>query len=298
MQYFTQLDLYQNEEKTAVTLGKFDGLHCGHWKLIEKIREHAAEEKLKSIVFSFDMGREALMTAEEKKEHLEGMVDTLIVCPFTQEIREMEAEVFIKEVLAEQLHAAYIAVGTDFRFGHEKKGDIRMLSHYAPVYGYRLEIVEKADYHGREISSTYIREALDAGNVSLAEKLLGYRYRTCGIVEHGQKLGRTLGFPTLNVVWEKNKVAPRYGVYACIVRMNSGIYQGIANIGVKPTVTDKKRLLTEVYVYDYEGDAYGQYVEIEFCEFERPETTFHSVQELKKQVDKDMEFGRIYFREK
>lgn len=295
MQYFTQLELYQDKEKTAVTLGKFDGLHSGHWKLIGKIREHAAAEKQKSIVFSFDMGRETLMTAEEKKERLEGMVDTLIVCPFTREIREMEAEAFIRDILAGQLHAAYIAVGTDFHFGHGKRGDIQMLAYYAPRYGYKLEIVEKAEYHGREISSTYIREALHAGNVSLAGKLLGYRYRTCGIVEHGKKLGRTLGFPTLNVVWEKNKTAPRFGVYACIVRMQCGVYQGIANVGVKPTVTDEKRLLTEVYVYDYEGDAYGQYVEIEFCEFERPETTFDSVQELKKQVDKDMEFGRTYF---
>ena len=171
-----------------------------------------------------------------------------------------------------------------------------MLKQYAKRYGYELEIVEKAVYRKREISSTYIREALKAGNVELAEKLLGYRYRTEGVVEHGQKLGRTLGFPTLNVAWKPEKAAPRFGVYACRVKMDGPWYCGIGNLGIKPTVTDAKRILTEVYVFDYKGDAYGKYVEIEFCAFERPESRFASLEELKTQVDRDILFGMEYFR--
>ena len=264
MQYVTDLSKYQTENRTAVTLGKFDGLHRGHQELISRIQRFADQEKAESVVFAFDMGKEALMTGEEKKAYLEGCVDTLIICPFTEAIREMEAEEFIEKILIEQLHAAYIAVGTDFHFGHQKRGDICMLKQYAKRYGYELEIVEKAVYRKREISSTYIREALKAGNVELAEKLLGYRYRTEGVVEHGQKLGRTLGFPTLNVAWKPEKAAPRFGVYACRVKMDGTWYCGIGNLGIKPTVTDAKRILTEVYVFDYKGDAYGKYVEIEF----------------------------------
>lgn len=224
MQYVTDLSKYQTENRTAVTLGKFDGLHRGHQELISRIQRFADQEKAESVVFAFDMGKEALMTGEEKKAYLEGCVDTLIICPFTEAIREMEAEEFIEKILIEQLHAAYIAVGTDFHFGHQKRGDICMLKQYAKRYGYELEIVEKAVYRKREISSTYIREALKVGNVELAEKLLGYRYRTEGVVEHGQKLGRTLGFPTLNVAWKPEKAAPRFGVYACRVKwMEPGI---------------------------------------------------------------------------
>ena len=188
MQYVTDLSKYQTENRTAVTLGKFDGLHRGHQELISRIQRFADQEKAESVVFAFDMGKEALMTGEEKKAYLEGCVDTLIICPFTEAIREMEAEEFIEKILIEQLHAAYIAVGTDFHFGHQKRGDICMLKQYAKRYGYELEIVEKAVYRKREISSTYIREALKVGNVELAEKLLGYRYRTEGVVEQGQKL--------------------------------------------------------------------------------------------------------------
>ena len=139
MQYVTDLSKYQTENRTAVTLGKFDGLHRGHQELISRIQRFADQEKAESVVFAFDMGKEALMTGEEKKAYLEGCVDTLIICPFTEAIREMEAEEFIEKILIEQLHAAYIAVGTDFHFGHQKRGDICMLKQYAKRYGYELE---------------------------------------------------------------------------------------------------------------------------------------------------------------
>lgn len=296
MRCVTELKEYQTENQTAVTLGKFDGLHLGHQELIRRIRRHAEENHLESVVFAFDMGREALMTAKEKEEALKEKADTLIICPFTVEIREMEAEAFIEKILVGQLHAKYIAVGTDFRFGHQKRGDVQMLARYAGHYGYQLEIVEKTRYRGREISSTYIREALKNGNAELAETLLGYRYRIEGKVEHGKQLGRTLGFPTLNVAWPIEKTAPRFGVYACQVKMDGIWYHGIGNVGMKPTVTEEKRLLTEVFLFEYQGDAYGKDVEVEFCTFERPENRFGSLKELKAQVDSDILFGKEYFR--
>lgn len=294
MRYITDIQSYCGKKRTAVTLGKFDGLHRGHQKLIEKIKEHA-DEDCESVVVSFNIGRDFLMTNEEKRDRLEKEVDWLISTPFTEELRTMEAEAFIKEILVKKLRASYIAVGPDYHFGHEKRGDVKMLAEYAPVCGYELEVIEKENHKGRNISSTYVREALAQGAVELANTLLGYRYGMRGFVEHGKQLGRTLGFPTMNVAPEKGKILPRFGVYACRIKVDDVWHEGIGNVGIKPTVSDEKRALTEVYAFDYSADAYGKPAEIEFCAFERPETVFSSVEELKKHVDSDILYGREYF---
>lgn len=294
MQYITEINSYQSEKCSAVTLGKFDGLHRGHQKLVDKIREYASEN-VQSIVCAFDMKKESLLTKEERKEKLSGQVDCLIVCPFTKELREMEAEDFIKKILVDKFHATHIVVGTDFRFGHEARGDVRKLAEYAEVYGYKLDVIEKEKYKEREISSTYVKEAMAEGNLELVNTLLGYRYQISGMVEYGKQLGRTLGFPTMNIAPEDGKIMPRFGVYACDVRVDGRWYHGIGNVGIKPTVAKEPRLLVEVFVFGFEGDAYGKEISVEFCAFERPETKFHSVEELKAQVDADIEYGKQYF---
>lgn len=296
MQYLKKLESYQSDKRSAVTLGKFDALHRGHQKLLDQIRRYQSEDVV-SIVCAFDMGKDSLLTAAQRQERLEGCVDCLIACEFTREIREMEAETFIKEILIKRLKAAYIVVGTDFCFGYEKRGDVRMLEKYAAVYGYHLDVIEKETYDGKVISSTYVKECLREGNVGLAEKLLGYPYTVRGVVEHGRALGRTLGFPTMNIAWEEHKIAPRFGVYACRVSIETHIYHGIANVGVKPTVTREERLLTEVYVFGYAGNAYGKEIAVEFLEFERTERRFGSAEELKAQVEQDIRFAKEYFAE-
>ena len=294
MQYITDINAYQSEKKTAVTLGKFDCLHRGHQKLIGRVKELASEE-IQSVVCAFDMGRNSLLTKEERKERLEQEVDCFIACPFTKEIREMEAEQFILQILAEKFHAAVVVVGEDFQFGHEKRGDVVMLEKYAAQCGYQLDVIKKEMYEGREISSTYVREALAEGNVTLANNLLGYLYGTEGVVEYGHQLGRTLGFPTMNITWDEHKIAPKFGVYACEIEIDDARYYGIGNVGIKPTVENEPHLLTEVYVFDYSGDTYGKYVKVWFHEFERPETKFASIDELKARVDKDILYGKNSF---
>ncbi len=294
MQYITEIESYQSEKKSAVTLGKFDGLHKGHQKLVEKVREYASDE-IVSIVCSFDMGKDVLLTETEKREKLENETDVLIVTPFTESIREMEPEAFIKEVLSEKFHAAYIVVGTDFCFGYKKRGDVQMLKQYAEKYGYHLDVIEKEEYNGEVISSTRIRAALEAGDMEGARQLLGYNYSISGIVEHGKQLGRRLGFPTMNVAFEERKKAPRFGVYACRVYIDGTWFPGIGNIGVKPTVTEEMRLLAEVFVLGYTGNAYGKSITVALCDFERPEQKFASIDELKVQVDVDIQYGRRYF---
>lgn len=297
MDHITGIENYHGTKKTAVTIGKFDGLHRGHQKLVDKIRDYASDE-CDSVLCAFDMHRDAIMTNRERREHLEGKIDWLIDCPFTETLRNMEAEDFIRDILCAGLNAAHIVVGRDFAFGHNKRGSVEMLERYAPQYGYTVDVVEKERYGDMIISSTYIRDALAQGDVRLAERLLGYPYELTGPVRHGKQLGRTLGFPTMNVEPEAQKILPRYGVYACRVKIDGEWYNGVGNAGVKPTVTDERRRLFEVYVYGYEGDAYGKEVTVRFCGFERPEVKFGSVEELKEQVMKDMQYGIDFFKDR
>ena len=294
MNYITGIEAYNGKQKTAVTLGKFDGLHRGHQKLVNKIREYASD-KCETVLCAFDMHRESIMTNRERREHLEGKIDWLIDCPFTEEFREIEAEDFIREILWKTLRCAHVVVGKDFLFGHGKRGNVEMLRQFSKEYGYTVDVIEKERYGDMVISSTYIRDALAQGDVKLAERLLGYPYAVTGIVRHGRQLGRTLGFPTMNIEPEAYKILPRFGVYACRVWIDGQWYNGVGNAGVNPTVTDERRRLFEVYAYGYDGDAYGKEATAIFCDFERPEVKFASVEELKERVMKDMRYGIDYF---
>ena len=207
----------------------------------------------------------------------------------------MEAEDFIDQILCDNFHASHIVVGTDFSFGYRKKGDAAMLAAFAESRGYTLDVIEKERYQGRVISSSYIREALSRGEVELAGELLGYPYEMSGVVEHGRRLGRTLGFPTMNIEPREHKILPRFGVYACRVQIDGKWYDAIGNAGIKPTVTNEHKRLLEAFVFGYEGDTYGKEIRVQFCTFERPETKFDSVEELKNQVMRDIRFGEEYF---
>lgn len=305
MQYINGFESYTCQERSAVTIGKFDGLHRGHQKLVDKVAEFARLDGVKSIVCAFDMiplykrlelQKKVLMTKEERKLKLNDRVDFLVDCPFTESFSKMPAEDFIKDVLAGVFHAAYVVVGSDFRFGHGKKGDIHMLMAYADQYDYELIVVEKERYHKREISSTYVKEAIQKGDMQLAKNLLGYWYTIAGRVEHGKKLGRTLGFPTFNVPPAEEKLMPPNGVYMDRICVDGSWYDAIGNIGVKPTVSDSGRVLVESFLFQYNGDAYGKKVLIELHDFRRPERKFADIQEMKKCIDDDIAYGKAFFR--
>lgn len=186
MQHIKGIDQYQNANEAAITLGKFDGLHQGHELLVEHVIEQAEKEGLDSVVIAFDMRPlfqklnkefDHLLTGEEKARRLDGRIDYFVECPFVDEISQMEAEDFIKKILVDLFHMKYVVVGKDFRFGHERRGDGEMLKKYSKQYGYQVEVLDKKQYEGREISSTYIKEELKKGNMELVDKLLGYSYQ-------------------------------------------------------------------------------------------------------------------------
>lgn len=301
MQYIKGMQFYQNDKKTAITLGKFDGLHRGHETLIERVIEHQKNDGVDSVVFAFDMAplyekikkkKESLITNEERAGRLFGRVDYLVECPFVEAVSKIEAETFIKEILVKQFHAEYIVVGTDFHFGYQKKGDYHMLQQYSGEYGYEVEVIEKKCYEDREISSTYIKEEVKKGNMKLVIQLLGYPYTVTGEVQYGKQLGRKLGFPTMNIVAEKEKLLPPNGVYVSSIRIDGMLYGGISNIGCKPTVSEKEQMGIETFVFDYHGDAYGKKIEVALYEYVRPEKKFDSVEMLREQVEQDIAYGR------
>lgn len=177
MQYIKGIENYQNKNRTAITLGKFDGLHLGHELLIGRVIEHQKNDGVNSVVFAFDMKTDRLLTNEEKAKRLDGRIDYFIDCPFTEEISNISAEDFIKNILVGTFHVKYVVVGTDFCFGCKRQGNVQMLREYADKFDYELEVLEKKQYKGREISSTYVKEELRKGNLDTVKELLGYSYK-------------------------------------------------------------------------------------------------------------------------
>lgn len=291
-------------QNTAVSLGKFDGIHKGHQKLMNCILEQK-KKGLKAVAFSFlvhpgsllgNKKMSLILTEEEKKNKLEKMgIDVLVSYPFSRETLSMEPEQFIEEILIGKLDAKVIAVGENFRFGHERKGDVELLRKYASKYGYELHVFARFKVDGERVSSTWIRECIAEGNMEYIQNLLGQPYSIKGEVVHGKKLGRTLGMPTANVVPDKQKLLPPYGVYASKTLVDGVWYEGITNIGVKPTVTDESGKIAETFLFDYKGDLYGKEIQTNLYYYQRPEQKFESIDALKIQMEKDCLDAKRYF---
>lgn len=304
MKYVNDFKYIQLTEDTVLSLGKFDGLHRGHELLMDSVFEKA-HAGLKTAVFTFDIppqsagnGMQRVITTNKEKQHLfqETGIDYMIECPFTEEIMHMEAEQFIEEIV-NRLRATWIVVGTDFRFGYKRKGDFHMLRQYADTYGYQVRVVSKMQHQGRDISSTYIREEIEKGNLELANELLGYPYFIQGTIIHGNQVGRTIGFPTINIQPPEQKLLPPFGVYVSIVWLDGRRYRGITNIGKKPTIYGDNPVGAETYIYDFSGDVYEKEVRISLLHFVRPELKFENVDGLKKQLQRDIAYGEGYFAE-
>ena len=287
---------FQTEEGTAVSLGKFDGLHQGHRLLIDRILDKK-QEGLASLIFTFDFGeRPALTLPEERRELLRRrQLDYLVECPFVPALAHMEPEDFVTKILKERLHAKYLAVGTDFRFGYQRRGDYRLLQQMSSSCGFQVEVVEKACWKGREISSTYIREELKLGHMEQVDQLLGYAYSVTGEVLHGRQIGRTLGMPTTNVLPKEQKLLPPNGVYATRTLIAGEVFEGITNIGYKPTVGGETRKGVETYLFDLDRNLYGEIIQVQFYGYERPERRFPSLEALKAQIESDVAWGREFF---
>lgn len=248
MEYITETTDFQIEEPAVVTIGKFDGRHRGHQKLLKQMLEVKAERGLKTAVFTFDMTPGSLVEGKkqtvittnlERRNNLERIgIDYLVEYPFTKETARMAPEDFVRDILVSRMHARVIVVGTDCSFGYKGAGNADRLEEWKAKYGYELIVIHKEQDDNRDISSTYVREELDAGNIEKANELLGEPYAIHGTVVHGNHIGGSvLGFPTANILPPPEKHLPTFGVYVSKVYVEGTYYGGVTNIGRKPTVS-------------------------------------------------------------
>ena len=325
--------LNQQLQGCALTIGNFDGVHLGHQAILRHLRQKADELNLPMAVMLFEpqpreyfLGEKAparLMRLRDKLHYLkQAGVDIVIVAKFDRTFAGMPAEQFVEDWLVRTLNVKFLSIGDDFKFGAKRQGNFAMLQQAGEKFGFTVEDNRSFCLDELRISSTAIREALANDDLTLAEKLLGRPYRILGRVIHGNQLGRTIGFPTANIRLHR-QVNPVKGVYAVrvfiiepssiihpsgaveqadvqnasrFVRLKSGaFFNGVANIGTRPTINGVNQLL-EAHLFDFQGDIYGQWLEVELCHKIRNEMKFASFDDLKDQIAKDVETAKNIFK--
>lgn len=286
----------RNEKKTAVSIGKFECLHRGHQKLVANILAQEKNGLSGTVVTINQSGAPQLLTVRERERVLAKLGVGRSVPYFLEDIRMTAPEMFVKEVLVDRLHAAYVTCGTDFRFGHDCKGDARLLCALGDQYGFAVEPVEKERQDGRVISSTWVKEALCAGDMETVNRLLGFCYFLDGTVAHGSRLGHRLGMPTANLLPEADKLLPPAGVYASLTETDGAVYQSITNVGRKPSVQGKDAPVSaETYLYDFHADLYGKEIRVKLLKRFRAEQKFADIAKLQQQMRADLKQGERYF---
>jgi len=291
----------------VASIGNFDGLHLGHQRLLKHLAEKSTELNLPSSIISFEpLPAEFFMPypptriypLRDKVRLLNQFgVDYYMNLRFNKALANMSAEDFVQHVLLEQLKVRYLVVGDDFRFGKQRRGDFQLLQSMGVAAGMQVCDTPTCHFEDKRISSTLIRQHLAEGELQSSQKLLGNPYQLSGRVRHGNKRGRTIGFPTLNLLMPNN-IAAAKGVYAVQIKGLDNAHQqtltGVASLGKNPTVAGNEMRL-ETYVFDYNKDAYGQYVCIQLDKFLRAEEKFASFEIMKQQIDKDVAIARQFY---
>lgn len=283
----------------VLTIGNFDGLHLGHRAVIKKLAERGKALALPVVAMTFEpqpleyfLGENApsrLMRLREKVIRFSELpVDDLLILRFNQHFADCDAEQFIEDVLVKKLNVKHLVVGDDFHFGKARRGNFAMLKDKGRLFGFDVEDTGSYQVAGLRVSSTLIRDALGGGDLSMAEQLLGCCYSVCGRVAHGDKRGRTIGYPTANIqMFRKN--APVNGVFAVTMTGIDGReIEGVANVGTRPTVDGGSKVILEAHLFDFNREIYGRYVEVHFKQKIRDEMRFQSLDELKAQIVKDV----------
>lgn len=309
---YRRLPRYDTQSPSAVTIGNLDGVHRGHQAIIRRVVHEAAQRSLVPTVMTFQPHPRAFFAQRGQRPELiptqisslrdkawalqKLQIRQLVLQRFNQQLADMPAEEFIEALLVRGLQTRWLLVGEDFRYGHKRMGDVALLRRAGRRHGFIVETLsDVVDEHGYRISSSEVRTALAVGNLERAERLLGHTYRISGHVIHGQKLGRSLGFPTLNIR-VPTLCAARSGVY--VVRAHGLAEQplnGVASLGVRPTISDSGRIMLEVHLLDRDVDAYGKLTQIEFLQYLRDEEKFPDLPAMIAAIENDVQSARDYF---
>lgn len=299
MQVYHSLEEIPFIGKVAITIGNFDGVHLGHAKIFQKlVDEH--KNGLQSMVMTFwphprkvltnDTSMRFLTSMQEKSELLKAIgIHHLLIVPFNKEFAEIHAGEFVEHILCEKIGIKKVFLGYDHRFGKNREGSIEYFAKLSAKWKYTVEEIPKQEIEHLAISSSQIRTYLEEGKPELAKNLLGRLYSLSGVITEGKKLGRTIGFPTANLeLTFSEKLIPKKGVYAVLVKVKERVFKGMMNIGLRPTV-DGSSLSLEVHIFDFSDDIYGQTISIEFVHYTREEQKFPSIEALKKRLKIDRE---------
>jgi riboflavin kinase/FMN adenylyltransferase len=286
----------------VLSIGNFDGIHLGHRAVLSRLLLEAQRLQVPATVLTFEPQPEELFAGNNAPARLSRLRDKfvqleklglerLFCVSFTHKFANLTAQEFIEELLVKQLDVKFLVVGDDFHFGYQRQGDFRLLKEAGNVHGFEVIDTQSLLQLQQRISSTRIRDLLAAGELQQAAQLLGRKYSITGRVGHGRKLGRTIGVPTANLLL-KRRVSPVSGVFAVsILGIDEKVYQGVANIGQRPTVQGVRQQL-EVHLFDFKGDLYGMQLEVILEDKLRDEVRFNSFAELKVQIEKDIQQAR------
>lgn len=296
----------------AITIGNFDGVHLGHQAILAQLAEAAKQRNLTGCVLTFEPHPREFFMPSQAPARLTGLRDKLAllaasgvaqvqICRFNAVFAKISAEEFVVDILQHKLAVRWILVGQDFRFGARRTGDVAMLRQFAPQCGFEVAEIANVSIDGLRVSSTAIRQALTAGNLDLAHRLLGRPYSISGRVVHGSKLGRKLGFPTANIRLKSGyNRPPLSGIFAVTVRSKTNpqypLLQGVASLGVRPAVYTSGETVLEVYLFDFDEEIYGHYLQINFLHKLRDEEKYPDLAMLTRQIAQDVQHAKDYFR--
>lgn len=307
MHFFRSLhNIKPYSQGCVLTIGNFDGAHLGHQRVLDKLKQAANQLGLPAVVMVFEpqpkewfdasTAPARLSTLAEKIDLLQAQnIDALACMAFNQRFRGLSAEQFVQQVLVKGLNVKALIVGDDFRFGCDRSGDFTYLKQSGAQLGFTVDDTRTVEQQGERISSTLVRQALQQADLDRVNVLLGREYSITGRVAHGQKLARTFGVPTANVLLKRNHT-PLIGVFAVEVSTKQGHFQGVANIGMRPTVGTLTPIL-EPHLFGFTGDLYGQRIKVTFKHKIRDEKRFNGLDELKAAIQQDIQLAKAYFNE-
>jgi len=302
----------RNKNPLALTIGNFDGVHLGHQAILERLKQAANRLQLSACIMIFEPHPREFLTPNQSPTRLTSLrekleifaelgIDRVQICHFNHSFAQISAQSFITDILLKQLNVRWLLVGDDFRFGAKRMGDVSLLkAHSQQANQFEVEVMADFSINHIRVSSTAIREALSAGNMVLAQQLLGRPYSMSGRIVNGEKLAKQLGFPTANIHFKHNR-PPLQGIFAVevISRASSKlprVMQGVASLGVRPTTHNSNKLILEVHLFDFDQEIYGQHLQVNFLHKLRDEEKYADLETLIEQIKQDIINAKNYFR--
>ena len=297
------IENFPADEASIVTIGTFDGVHLGHQQILKQLIDTSRKSKLKSVLLTFfphprmvlqpDISMRLIQTIQEREKALQKTgLDYLVIHPFSTEFSRLSADDYVKQILVEQLNVRKVVVGYDHRFGRNRTASLEDMYHYADIHEFEVIEINAEKIESTAVSSTKIRKAIDEGNIELANTYLGHSFTIEGMVINGDKRGRELSYPTANIdLQNPHKIVPKQGVYLVKSNLEDRIIYGMMNIGTKPTFNAAMPSI-EVHFLDWNGNLYGQAVQVELLKWVREERKFNTVEELQTQIQADEQYCR------